>query len=224
MGAHSYTVTYDFSDKEKVSQAWKSLCEEDAYESGSGAYAGNATTMGERVNFYNKLFSSEEEAYEWVINNHQKWGNPYACSFYLPENFSKRKEAKVKKAAQKLREEEKKKVDWINNEVQTFFARKSEFVGCKACGSRISRKHLNNPRFSSLGEQRIYSGGHGHHTSYGRLPECPVCSESLVSNTAQEKYQRLTERVSKAKKALEEAQKPAPSKEIGWVVGGWAAC
>ena len=37
MGAHSYTVTYKFSSKEKVSSAWESLCEEDAYESGSGA-------------------------------------------------------------------------------------------------------------------------------------------------------------------------------------------
>jgi|ETNvirenome_6_85_1030632.scaffolds.fasta_scaffold00371_11 hypothetical protein len=224
MGAQSYTVTYSFSDKEKVSQAWKSLCENDARESGSGAYAGNSTTMGGHVNFYNKLFSSEEEAYEWVLDNHQKWGDPYACSFYIPKTPGERAEKKSKRAQEKLVQEEKKKVDWMNNEVQTFLGRKSELVSCKCCGSKLSRKHLADVRFTSLGTHLTYVNQFGPGPVYGKLPKCPLCSYSLISDTAQKKYKRLTERVSKAKKDWEESLKPSPSKKVGWVVGGWAAC
>ena len=222
MGAHSYTVTYDFSDKEKVSQAWKSLYEQDAYESGSGAYAGNATTMGERVNFYNKLFSSEEEAYEWVINNHQKWGNPYACSFYLPKTAGERAKAKIQRAKDKLMQEEKKKMEFINEEVSAFLGRSSQFVGCKGCGSKLSRKQFASSRFTSLGSYHPYRDG-SYSVHYGRLPECPLCSRSLLSNSANVKLVKLNERVEKAKTSLVEAQRPAPSKNVGWVVGGWAA-
>jgi hypothetical protein len=223
MGAHSYTVTYTFSSRDKVSSAWASLCEEDAYESGSGAYAGNATTMGKRVNFYNKLFSTEEEAYNWVIDNHQKWGNPYACSFYLPKASGERAKVKIKRAKEKLVQEEKKKMEFMNEEVKAFLGRNSQLVGCRGCGSKLSRKHFASSRFTSLGSHHVYSNG-DHSIRYGRLPECPLCSHSLLSNSSNAKLVKLNERVEKAKKALEEAQKPAPSKEVGWVVGGWAAC
>jgi len=223
MGAHSYTVTYQFSSSTKVSQAWKSLYEHDACESGSGAYAGNATTMGERVNFYNKLFSSEEEACEWVLNNHQKWGNPYACSFYLPKVSGERAKTKIFRAKEKLMQEKKKKMEWINNEVKTFLEKTSEFVGCKGCGSKLNRKQLAKSKFTSLGNYHTYGDEHSS-VSFGRLPECPLCSSSLLSKTANAKLAKLNERVKKAGEALDEAQKPSPSKDVGWVVGGWAAC
>lgn len=222
MGAHSYTVTYRFSSREKVSSAWASLCEEDAYESGSGAYAGNATTMGRSVVFRNKLFSSEEEAYRWVIDNHQKWDNPYACSFYLPKPSGERAKAKIERAKEKLMQEEKKKMEFMNEEVNAFFGRSSQLVGCKGCGSKLSRKHFAHSRFTSLGSHHVYGNG-DYSIRYGRLPECPLCSHSLLSNSANAKLVKLNERVEKAKNALEEAQKPSPSKDIGWVVGGWAA-
>jgi len=222
MGAHSYTVTYRFSSREKVSSAWASLCEEDAYESGSGAYAGNATTMGKRVIFYDKLFSSEEEAYEWVIDNHRKWGDPYACSFYLPKTAGERAKAKVQRAKEKLAQEEKKKMEFMNEEINAFLGRSSQLVGCKGCGSKLSRNQFASSRFTSLGSHHVYSDG-SHSIHYGRLPECPLCSHSLLSNSANAKLVKLNERVEKAKNLLEEAQKPSPSKDIGWVVGGWAA-
>lgn len=222
MGAHSYTVTYRFSSREKVSSAWASLCEEDAYESGSGAYAGNATTMGKRVIFYDKLFSSEEEAYEWVIDNHRKWGDPYACSFYLPKTAGERAKAKVQRAKEKLAQEEKKKMEFMNEEINAFLGRSSQLVGCKGCGSKLSRNQFASSRFTSLGSHHVYSDG-SHSIHYGRLPKCPLCSHSLLSNSANAKLVKLNERVEKAKSALEEAQKPSPSKDVGWVVGGWAA-
>lgn len=223
MGAHSYTVTYRFSSREKVSSNWASLCEEDAYESGSGAYAGNATTMGKHVRFYDKLFSSEEEAYNWVIHNHQKWGDPYACSFYLPKTAGERAKAKIQHAKEKLVQEKKKKMEFMNEEIKAFLGRSSQFVGCKSCGSKLSRKHFANSRFTSLGSHSVYRDGN-YFTQYGRLPKCPLCSHSLISNSANAKLVKLNERVEKAERALQEAEKPSPSKDVGWVVGGWAAC
>lgn len=224
MGAHSYTVTYKFSSKEKVSSAWESLCEEDAYESGSGAYAGNATTMGPNVVFYNNLLSSEEEAYQWVIDNHQKWGRPYACSFYLPKASGERAKAKIKRAQEKLVEAKKKKLEFMNGEINAFVNRSSELVGCKGCGSKLSRKYFSlSSNLVSLGTHHVYSDG-GYSIRFGRLPKCPLCSHSLISNSANARLARLDERVEKANEAYLEAQKPAPSKNVGWVVGGWAAC
>lgn len=222
MGAHDYTVTYSFYEKDKVKSAWARLCEEDAYDSGSGAYAGNATTMGGAIQFYDKAFDSEAEAYRWVMDNHRKWGSPYACSFYLPKETSVAKQKRIDKAKAKLREEEKKKVEFVNAEIDAFTQRSSQLVGCSCCGSKLNRKLLNNARFMSRGSQSVYSTG-SHYTSYGRLPKCPLCAESLLSKTVNSKLERLDKRIERAKALLEEAQKPSPSKEIGWVVGGWAA-
>lgn len=223
MGAFSYTVNYEFDSKEKVSAAWERLCEEDAYESGSGAYSGNATTMGKNVRFNDKRFSCQEDAYQWVIKNHQKWDDPLAASFYLPKEPVKKDLEKIKRAKQKLMEEELKKVEWMNKQVQLFIGGASQLVGCKGCGSKLNRKSFSNLKFTSLGNQSIYSNG-TYHTSWGRLPICPLCNHSLLSNSANAKLEKLNNQIEKAKKVLDDAQRPRPSKKIGWVVGGWAAC
>lgn len=216
MGAHDYTVTYDFYDKTKVKKAWESLYEEDSYESGSGAYAGNATTMGDCPQFYDKAFASRKEARRWVLDNHQKWGQPYACSFYLPKETSAAKQKRIDKAKQKLDDAKKNKLDWMNAEIDSFSSRKSAFIGCKCCGSKLSRDWMS--KGWSKGRQSNYYWG------FPSLPTCPVCKESLLSETAKTRLERLNQKVLDAEAALEKAEAPEPSKKLGWVVGGWAAC
>lgn len=215
MGAHDYTVTYTFYDKSKVKSSWGSLCEEDAYDSGSGAYAGNATTMGKNPQFYDKAFDSEAEAYQWVMDNHRKRGQPYACSFYLPKETSTAKQKRIDKAKEKLNAAKRKKLDWMNAEIDSFASRKSAFIGCKCCGSKLSRDWMSKEW--TKGRQSIYYWG------FPAMPTCPICKESLLSETAKGRLERLNQKVLEAEGALKKAEAPEPSKKLGWVVGGWAA-
>ena len=218
MGAHDYTVTYRFYDKTKVENAWESLYEEDSYESGSGAYAGNATTMGRHPQFYDKAFDSEAEAYRWVMDNHKKWGQPYACSFYLPKETSAARQRRIDKAKQKLDDAKKNKLDWMNSEIDSFLSRKSALIGCKCCGSKLSRDWMSKG-WSKGRQSNLYWG-----SPSSALPTCPVCKESLLSETAKTRLERLNQKVLDAEAALEKAEAPEPSNKLGWVVGGWAAC
>jgi hypothetical protein len=220
MGANSYTVTYNFSSQERVASAWASLCEEDAYESGSGTYAGNSTTMGKNVVFRNHLFSSEEEACRWVLDNHRKWDNPYACSFYIPKTSGERGKSRVKRAKERLLVKQTKKYDFMLQSLNSFRNRKAALVGCKCCGSKLSLEYISKElKDGSRPSSTPYSW-----ITYPTLPLCAVCRKPLFYPSTMERIKKLTLSVEEAEKALKEAQKPTPSKDIGWVVGGWAAC
>ena len=95
MGAHSYTVTYKMEQRMDVREAWQAQVEDDRYESGSGAYAGNATTMNGPIVWRNDLLSSEYDAVERVLDLHEKWSGPIACSFYLPAEVSASQKKKI---------------------------------------------------------------------------------------------------------------------------------
>ena len=194
--------------------------EEDGYESGRGAYAGNATSLGTRINWGSHIFSSEEKAYEFISSNHQKWSNPMACSFYLPAKDSSRKQAKIAKAKEKLLVKQTKKYDFMLQSLNSFRNRKAAFVGCKCCGSKLSLEYISKElRDGSRPSNARYSW-----ITYPTLPLCAVCRKPLFSASTMERIKKLTLSVEEAEKALKEVEKPTPSKSVGWVVGGWASC
>lgn len=211
MGASGYYITVKAEDKKKVQEHWDSTYEEDAYESGQGAYAGNATTMGKVIaRFYDKKFDTENEAVDFLHKTHNKWSPPIAVSFRLPAEPSKRWEAKKNKAQHK-RNVASDKLKLAQKAIrQAFIERRSKFVGCKNCGSKLSHDHmvLDMNRFPSQ----------------VRTPDCPVCKASLISKTDQGKLDKLQEKLNKAQEEYRIACQLPVGKKIGWVVGGWAAC
>lgn len=220
MGASLYTVSYKISSKKEVQKAWESQVEEDGYESGRGAYAGNATTLGTRINWGSHIFSSEEKAYEFIAENHRKWSNPMACSFYLPAKDSSRKQAKIAKAKEKLLAKQTKKYDFMLKSLNSFRNRKAALVGCKCCGSKLSLEYISKElRDGSRPSNARYSW-----VTYPTLPICAVCKKPLFSDSTMERIKKLTLSVEEAEKALKKDEKPTPSKSVGWVVGGWASC
>lgn len=216
MGAHSYLVTFEVSNRVEVSKRWGSIVEDDAYESGRGPYAGNATTLGTQIRFRDERLSSHREAEEYVLDNHNKWDSPLACSYYLPVKPTERDKRRVESAKAKLQSVKEKKYDAMASMYDAFFGRKSEFIGCKECGSRLSVARLKE-KFSSRGKRSSW-------INYPSIPACPLCSASLLSETNRNRIIRLTEKVEIAERKLREASRPKAGKKLAWVVGGWAAC
>jgi len=220
MGASLYIVSYKISSKNEVQAAWNRQVDEDGYESGRGAYAGNATSLGTRINWKSQVFSSENEAEEFISSNHRKWSSPMACSFYLPAKDSSRKQAKIAKEKEKLIAKQTKKYDFMLQSLNSFRNRKAALVGCKCCGSKLSLEYISKElRDGSRPSSTPYSW-----ITYPTLPLCAVCRKPLFPASTMERIKKLTLSVEEAEKALKEAQKPTPSKSVGWVVGGWASC
>ena len=61
---------------------------------------------------------------------------------------------------------------------------KAEFIGCKECGSRLAKKYISL-RYTTC--------------------KCPVCGNSLFSNTARERIKKAEEKAAKLKKEWEKA-------------------
>ena len=220
MGATLYLVTYSKDSKRLVQEAWNCQVEEDAYDSGSGAYAGNATSLGRIIDWRNRMLASERDAEEFISKNQQKWDGPMACSFYLPAKDSSRKQAKIAKAKENLIAKQTKKYDFMLQSLNSFRNRKAALVGCKCCGSKLSLEHISKElRNGCRPSDSPYS-----RVTYPTLPLCAVCRTPLYSASTMDRIKKLTLSVEKAEKALKEAEKPTPSKSVGWVVGGWASC
>jgi len=220
MGAELYLITYSKDSKSTVQEAWNRQVEDDSYESGSGAYAGNATSLGRIIDWRNRMLASESDAEQFIYKNQQKWDGPMACSFYLPAEDSSRKKAKIAKAKEKLFEKKAKKYDFMLQSLNSFRNRKAALVGCKCCGSKLSLEYIS---------KELRNGSRPKNNEYSwfdapSLPLCAVCRTPLYPASAMERIKRLTLSVEEAKKALEEAERPTPSKSVGWVVGGWASC
>ena len=220
MGAQLYLVTYTNNLKSAVQESWDQQVAEDAYESGSGSYAGNATSLGRVIDWRNRMLESERDAENFIKRNQQKWDGPMACSFYLPASDSQKKKAKIEKAKQKLREKQAKKYDFMLSSLISFQNRKSALVGCKCCGSKLSLKHISKDFRKGCSPDGSRYGW----VTYPTLPICAVCREPLYSASTMERIRKLTLSVEEAENTLKESQKPTPSKSIGWVVGGWASC
>ena len=205
MGAHDYTRTYYVYGKVKVRDSWDELVDYEAVESGTGAYAGNSTTMGKNIGFYDLKLESEDKAKDYILEKHEKWTAPIACSFYLPSRLSAKQEIRKDKAKeaylllQTKISESKKKI------INDFYNRKSKLVGCPKCESRLSLAFLKRGSFPTS------------------PPACPLCKESLLSKTSQDRLVALNSKLKKEDKKCIELSTPKASRNLGWVVGGWAA-
>lgn len=204
MGAHNETRTYIGLTERQVTKQWRADRAEAEYEDGHGAYAGTIATMHGDPDFFDQRKSSQREAEEFCLDKHDKWSAPIACSFLVAAKPSTRDQNRMAKAEKKFTAAGNALDEAAGKIYNEFFAAKSQMVGCKGCGSRLNREKLRKIcRVDLL---------------------CPLCRQSLLSPTAQKRITRLKEKKAAAQAAVTEARKPKPSKKIGWVVGGWAAC
>lgn len=200
-GATDFRV-YKFSDRKKVEREFKEACEEARYEHGHGGYTGTIAEVHGIGRWVDRRFGSDGEAMDYASEHHNKWDPAMAVSFCLPVEKGEREKNREKKAREKVKAAEKKLTDACNKARKAFAEAKSKTVGCKGCGSKMSREHL--ARFLMH-----------------RVVRCPLCDHDLLPATFRERQAKLKAAVEEARKAAEEEAKPKTNGKIGWVVGGW---
>jgi len=137
-----------------------------------------------------------------MLNHHEKRDPAVAVSFFLTKK-STEGDAKRMAAADKANKARKDYFDLHERLCQAFAARKSAYIGCHVCGSKLSRMHLCTPTAIST--------------------VCPLCKTSLISKTDQARLAKAEEKQRAAERAYQDSRKPKPGECLGWIVGGWAA-
>ena len=144
-----------------------------------------------------KQFPNVREAEEYLANEHEKWDNAMAVSYVIgkpPTAAQKTKLDELSKQANSLFDAtfavERQAVADIRNA-------KSDFIGCKGCGSKLKREHL-------------------------RMAACPLCHASLLSATVVKRIQAVKDKHQKVCDKIRDMESK-PSGKIGWLVGGWCS-
>ena len=81
MGAHDATRILSGTKKEMI-EKWNRMIEDDLYENGHGAYTGGIGTMGRGISkFWDFDCRTQEEAYNKLLEEHEKWTPAMAVRF-----------------------------------------------------------------------------------------------------------------------------------------------
>ena len=192
MGANFNYYTYR-GGKTELPSHHKVLQEEECEIHGNDTYAGHIGIMPSGINFVErKAFENEEQAREYLEDNHKKWDRAMAVPF-------KGTGVVYDKASQLLRDQRNK----VTAELTTLEAdillsirsTKSKTIGCKKCGSSVSRLYIT-------------------------CADCPVCGkrETFYSKTQAERIKRKRDKLRQLNsKSLKQTQTITTC----YVVGGW---
>jgi hypothetical protein len=140
--------------------------------------------------FVNTIFKSREDAEDYISEHCTDFYGSMAVRFY---DFSK------VAVTERIKQQEAKKAD-LENARHEYIAEhvpqafKAEFVGCKHCGSKLSRKHLK-----------------------GCL--CPVCHADLRSPSTIERIRKYDESIKAVCEKIKTEQMKAKDKaNVFWLV------
>jgi rubrerythrin len=197
MGAdlNTYTVSEDLTT-EQVRKHFKEKQQELCYEYGNDGYAGHLG-IKPGLSIKSLVFDSEDEAYDYIQENSDKWDDAIAVRFKAVVKKPSKSGRILQERYERLRDE----VDNFESDVLREIKKaKSKNIGCKKCGSSIARKFLK-----SL--------------------SCPICNsyQQFVTPTNIKKYNRLKERRNVAQgRLIHVQQKDAAGHH--WAIGGWCPC
>ena len=196
MGANVDYRLYETFDRQKVARLFEDDVDVSQSEDGN-SYSGCIGMLHSIGAWVDKQFPSVREAEHYLAENHEKWENAWAVSYVIGKPLTatqKKKQEELSKQASELFDAPR------NIELQALAdirTAKSDFIGCKGCGSKLKREHI-------------------------RMAPCPLCHASLLSATvvkrieaAKDKHQKACDKVN----ALENK----PSGKMGWLVGGWCS-
>ena len=136
------------------------------------------------------VLNSYDEAMEYIKRNDKGWYDSLAVRY---RQVDRNKTASLKKAEEKADAAKKK---WLALDNKVHYAdAKSDFIGCRNCGSKISRQYLDSNC-------------------------CPVCDEDMRPQSTLDTLKRYQENVHKANVLLLEEQKKnlAKKSKTMWLV------
>lgn len=196
MGANFETHEAGNCNEQTLRDNFRKLQDDLCYQHGRDGYAGHlGITTG--LTIHDKKFDSYTEAEEWLMDNANKGEDAVAVQYAS-------KVDKITKAGQIIIDRYKrldKEFSGFDKAIlQNIKRAKSRTIGCKNCGSSISRKHLSSVN-------------------------CPVCqnTQAFVSNTDKKRKDRLRERRAEA---FTQTRNTSHTKTSGyvWLIGGTCAC
>mgnify|MGYP002521728111 CR=1 FL=1 len=143
-----------------------------------------------------EILASREEAYEYIAKHDSGDYDQLAVRFrdvYIEPETSKKYDTLVKRLNNLKTEYESR------NSIAYATTVKSEYIGCKHCGSKLAARYIQNTN------------------------KCPLCHSDLRSVTALANLKRLKERISEVEKQFKEEKKKLDKKllkvsEIKWLV------
>ena len=154
-------------------------------------YSDNHGGLPSRMEWFNKEFDSYDDAEEWLENYASgKFYPEVACTYKRYETKSSAKseriEKKIKETSDKEQAERKALEDYM--EKNSAKNRKSVYVGCPKCGSKLHKDYVVvNP--------------------YWKQMPCPLCKEDLFSDTVKTRILKYKESIAALGKSVEQLQK-----------------
>lgn len=135
------------------------------------------------------VYDSEEDAREAISRFDNGWYDDHAVLF---RDTSALESAATKRIAEQIAKTKEKKRDYV--EANHVTSRKSTFIGCPHCGSKLSREHL-------------------------KRDTCPLCGTDLRSETVRSRIEGLDEKRRELESRLvDEKKKLAKKAPVKWLV------
>lgn len=148
-------------------------------------YQEGASGLPQPIRWLERLFDTRDEAKAWIEKNEREWYDCLAVKY---------KEEKPSKTIDELRtrvQELRAKYAAINSKPH-FEGAKSEYVGCKTCGSKLNVKYVKN--------------------------HCPLCSADLRPSSTLAAIARAEAAWEAAEKKLNAERKKSTSNNVRWLV------
>jgi hypothetical protein len=237
VGSNFDSRTYGIADRREVEKRFVFDQRCSRLEDGA-SYSGAIGVMPPGIAKWHDLkLKSPLEASNWLAERHDKYSRAEAVSFFIPETPTTADATRIREAAHAASEANS--VAWrleveLLKEVRE--GGRGDYVTCEECGSALARKRLQSIKCPLCPDETRQI-----------KPDTPVPAGFVVTDNVERDIDGdamviikksasllLTKaqaaRLSKTRHSLEEARAkevearaPRPSKNVGWLVGGWCS-
>lgn len=200
MGANFDSLTFKPCSKEELEKQFKTAQNEMCEEYGHDTYAGHiGIASGLRIS--SRSFKTQNDAYEWVSENAEKWESAVAVQVGDFTNVFPKTESE-KKLAQTFSQLEQSLKNWDKDIITRVKSGKSQQRACSKCASKVT-------------------------VAYIKTNSCPVCGNVhfLQTDTDEKKLATLKAKFKDVQTKVNVAKKKYGDKNKNnfWFVGAWCA-
>ena len=167
-------------DKKKVFNELNEFVEHECWQEGG-------SLNGIRWETY-PILESREKAEQWIKEHDRGWYDNLAVRFLNPKRIENEKTKELNKEIRKTFDEYTRRMGILYSDTVT-----STYIGCKSCGSKLSRKHL-------------------------RTNNCPVCRAELRPEHMLKSVEVAHKRYQRAIDSANEYTNKHAKKETCWLV------
>lgn len=193
MGAEYDSYHSHHADKESVEEEFEQLQQEYCAEKGDNTYAGHLG-IKPGLHFIDTVYPDATAADDYIAEQNDKWEAAWAVPYHRVGQIPTAKGRKLIEARSKINRQ---MMDFHDNVLVRIKAAKSKTIGCKTCGSSVSRAHLSSC-------------------------SCPVCGKrgAFLTQTDKKRLESMSDKSDELRRRTVEKK---TGKTIGYVIGGLCA-